>query len=357
MTDSSENWIRVSHLSPCSICNKPDNCSVSRDGLMVWCGRISDGSIRENNGGQFLHRIGDDVQQGRRIHNPVSQPKPKAPRTDLSAMAKAWSRNAAEPRNQLAKQLGIPVEGLVALEVGWNESRQCWSFPEKDSAGNIIGISTRSVDGSKMRLKGGKAGLTYPQLWNNGTGPVFLVEGGSDTASLIGMGLNVVGRPSNLGGVALLTELLAELPEQQDIIIVGERDEKPNGRWPGKEGATKTARKLADALERTVYWSLPPDEAKDSRAWLQQLPKMPPEASAALFLSGLNSIAVNPPPVFVAPIDIGPEITITEWRQQMLMSRLNSLDTPGFYLDSSVTGAGKSSIDFELILRMTRLEP
>lgn len=357
MVNSSDNWIRVSHASACPVCGKPDNCTVSRDGQMVWCGRVSDGSIRENNGGQYLHRIVDDLHQRLPIHFPEPPPRRKVARTDLPAIASAWSRNAELPHKRLAKELGIPIQGLIALDVGWNESSRCWSFPEKDASGKVIGINTRMEDGSKRRLAGGKAGLTYARQWNSGSGPVMLVEGGSDTAALIGIGLNVVGRPSNLGGVALLTELLAELPEQQDIIVIGERDEKPNGRWPGKEGAIKTARQLADGLNRTVYWSLPPDDAKDSRAWFQQLPEMPLEACASLFVSGLNPIDVNPPPVFQGRVDSGPEVTIMEWRHQMLMSRLRSLDTPGFYLDTSVTGSGKSSIDFEVIMRMTRTEP
>ena len=290
MVSSTNNWIRVSpHASPCPVCEKPDNCTVSRDGQMVWCGRISEGSIRENKGGQYLHRIVDDYQQAPRVYVPAPQPKQKRSRTDLPTIASAWSRNAEEPRNRLAKELGIPVMGLIALEVGWNHSDRRWSFPEKDAAGKVIGISTRFEDGSKKRLTGGKAGLTYACQWNNGSGPVFLVEGGSDTATLIGIGHNVVGRPSNLGGVALLTELLADVREGQDIIVIGERDEKPDGRWPGKEGAIKTARQLADGLNRTVYWSLPPDNAKDSRAWLQQLPEMVPDGCASLFVLGAVS--------------------------------------------------------------------
>jgi hypothetical protein len=357
MVNSSDSWIRVSHASPCPVCEKPDNCTVSSDGKMVWCGRISNGSIRENQGGQFLHRLREDDRYVERVQIPIPQPKQKAPRTDLPAIASAWSRNATEPRNRLAKHLGISLAGLTALDVGWNESSRCWSFPEKDASGNIIGVNTRMENGSKMRLAGGKAGLTYSCQWNKGSGPVLLVEGGSDTAALTGIGLNAVGRPSNLGGVALLTELLADVSIQQDIVVIGERDLKPNGHWPGKEGAIKTARKLADALNRTVFWSLPPDNAKDSRAWLQQFPELPPDSAAALYISGLNPIAVNPPPFFVAPIDTAPEMTITEWRQQMLHARLNSLGTPGFYLDSSVTGSGKSSIDFEVILNMSRIDP
>jgi hypothetical protein len=319
---------------------------------MVWCGRISDGSLKENHGGQYLHRLRDNYQHAPRVHVPTPEPKPKTPRTDLPAIASAWSRHAAEARERLAAHLGIPVHGLIALEVGWNESSRCWSFPERDAAGKIIGINTRSMDGSKKRLAGGKAGLTYSQQWNNGNGPVLLVEGGSDTATLIGIGLNVVGRPSNLGGVALLTEILAGLSPQQDIIVIGERDEKPDGRWPGKEGAIKTARRLADSLNRTVLWSLPPDNAKDARDWLQGNLSLDCEIAAELFCSGLATYEMRPPLQIVVPQPETQVVSLTDWRQAMFAARFESLQNPGFYLDTSMTGTGKSSVDVQVIVQV-----
>jgi hypothetical protein len=47
----------------------------------------------------------------------------------------------------------------------------------------VIGIMTRYEDGSKKRLKGSNAGLTYANNWNTGLGPIFLVEGASDVAA------------------------------------------------------------------------------------------------------------------------------------------------------------------------------
>src|SRR5262245_53494927 len=73
-------WSRVSRQHPCPICGKPDNCEVSADGRVVWCGRIPEGSLRQNAGGQFLHRLNDTDQykgQDRRCVHTTPRKKPQ----------------------------------------------------------------------------------------------------------------------------------------------------------------------------------------------------------------------------------------------------------------------------------------
>ena len=62
------------------------------------------------------------------------------------------------------------------------------------------------------------------------------------------IGLSVVGRPSNCGGIALLIDLLSAFPIQRELVVIGERDEKPDGKWPGRDGAISTGTKLRAAL-------------------------------------------------------------------------------------------------------------
>jgi hypothetical protein len=78
----------------------------------------------------------------------------------------------------------------------------CWTFPEVDAAGRVVGILRRYVtprsDGkSKLRAKGGRAGLTVPDGWRERAGPVFVVEGPTDALAMTAAGLSCVGRPSN----------------------------------------------------------------------------------------------------------------------------------------------------------------
>lgn len=347
---SSDSWIRVTREMPCPVCGKPDNCTVSSDGTMVWCGRVSDGSLSQNKGGQYLHRIRDDWRQMPLA--PVHKPRPKPRHTDYSGLASRLAAEGCEGRERLAELLGVKVSALERLGVGWDGWKHYWSFPERDAAGRIIGINERHSDGDKRRRSGSRAGLTYADGWDNGDGPVLLVEGGSDTAALLGIGLNVIGRPSNLGGVSLLAELLNDWPDDREIIVIGERDQKPDGRWPGREGAISTAEGLSEKLDRVVLWSLPPDHAKDSRAWLNSMPLLPDERLRALYVSGLETFVIDPPLLYPCPRIIAPTVVLADWRDAMLQSRIEAMNHPGCYLDGSITGAGKSHVDRTTLMRV-----
>jgi hypothetical protein len=178
--------------------------------------------------------------------------------------------------NALAEEFLVSPEILQKFHVGW---RACtsggkYTFPEMNAAGEVVGISTRAVDGSKRFLRGGQRGLYLPDGWEERDGPVLIVEGVSDTAALTGMGLAGIGRFSCTGGSEYLAELLTEIPVEREIVVIGEIDAKSSGRWPGKDGAIKLADELAERLDRNVRWTLPPDGAKDTRAWLRQHQRM-----------------------------------------------------------------------------------
>jgi putative DNA primase/helicase len=81
------------------------------------------------------------------------------------------------------------------------------------------------------------------------------------------MNLAAVGRPSNRAGVKDLAALLTDVPQDRLIIVVGDRDAKDNGDWPGLDGAKAVAGELTAALGRPVLLALPPDGAKDVRQW------------------------------------------------------------------------------------------
>lgn len=301
-------WVRVSHQHPCPICEKPDNCSVSRDGGAVWCGREANGSIRQNDGGQWLHILREREESSARQRHDYWQkpstpwpspikPKAKPPSKDWGRISKeAFDDMAAKSARQaLATKLGVSVDALCRLGVGWMPSQKCWTVPERDGDGNVIGINRRFDDGRKRRCDGCQIGLTFdPVGWlqsNIECRFVLLVEGASDVGALLSLGLSVVGRPSNTGGVELLSELLRAVPPDRQIVVIGEHDRKPHDSlsetvkrwhkpecagcsacWPGKFGAVTTATRLAERLEREIAWAFPPENAKDARAWLNSQP-------------------------------------------------------------------------------------
>ena len=290
---ASDAWNRVSRQHPCPICEKTDNCTVSDDGGAVWCGRVSEGAQGENQGGQFLHILREERERDwtppavsrRKIPEPIAR--------DFGRLAdEGFSHpDAAGKRTELAGQLGVEPTSLERLRVGWDtpkRSQSCWTIPERDATGKVIGVATRLDIGQKKFVAGGKRGLTYPSDWKNGDGPILLVEGGSDTAALLSLGLSPVGRPSNTGGVELLAALLRDVPDEREVIVVGENDRKvhdelkPAARerhksdcewcsacWPGKYGAIRTAEKLNELLCRKIGWCLAPDDTKDTREWLR----------------------------------------------------------------------------------------
>jgi hypothetical protein len=161
-----------------------------------------------------------------------------------------------ERRAELAAALGLPEASLAAIRLlGFNEEDPfgpCWTFPEVDGNGRVVGINRRRRDSRKKAMDSGHRGLTVPDGWQEREGPVLLVEGPSDVLGATAMGLAAIGRPSNTGGVEHLTALLQGLPADRQVIVVGEWDPKPDGKWPGKDGAVKVAGELTEKLHRPV---------------------------------------------------------------------------------------------------------
>ena len=87
--------------------------------------------------------------------------------------------------------------------------------------------------------------------------PVFVVEGMTDAAAGLDMGVSIVGRPSATGGARLLGELLVG----RHVCIIGENDDTA-----GQAGAETIAGQLVGycASVKIIY---PPAEAKDLRSW------------------------------------------------------------------------------------------
>ena len=61
----------------------------------------------------------------------------------------------------LADDLGVTVESLDRLEIGFYPGKQAWIVPERDHTGRIIGLQQRFMDGKKFMWPGSKRGLVY----------------------------------------------------------------------------------------------------------------------------------------------------------------------------------------------------
>lgn len=367
MTDYSNNpWVRVSKEQPCVVCGKGDWCVVAPDGNAAICMRTESDRLVDCGGAGtgWLHRL-NGRPDARSYEHPGHRRGQKSKPLEWQADVARYAANGAEKRHELARALGVSPDSLELLEVGWDG--EAWTFPERDSAGRVIGIARRFRDGRKAAVSGSKRGLTFVVGWDILAGPVVVVEGGTDTAAGITLGLATIGRPSNTGGVKLLAALLRDVPRYRQIFILGEGDRKahddlkdelrerhnPNCAgcalcWPGRYGAMHIAEQLARKLNRPVAWALPPDGAKDLRAWLQTNGR-----DQQRFLDSLKIRTVEPPPtagpVLVNLADVQPEAVRWLWPGRIPLGKVTLL--------VGDPGLGKSLISLDVAARVSTGHP
>jgi len=224
-------------------------------------------------------------------------------------MMDRWYGSSPEKLTELARLFGVSATSLDALGVGWNGC--CWAIPERSPSGMITDISMRAVDGAKWMVTGGRRGLVYADGFVRvSSHSILIVEGMSDTAAAMTLGLAAIGRPSNCTGGKMLAELLRGW--QGKIIVMGENDRrepKPipgfphraycNGCqrcWPGQYGMMVVAKALRKTLiGRSVLTRFPPKGAKDLRSWANGAIRDPENAvaCAAVGQSLLRQIGVR----------------------------------------------------------------
>jgi hypothetical protein len=172
-------------------------------------------------------------------------------------------RAAVDPvaLGRLAGSLGISAGALGRLGIGWCAESRAWSFPMSGPDDRLLGFRLRASSGCKFAVAGSREGLFIPTGLDT-TRALFVCEGPTDTAALLDLGFEAVGRPSCTGGVAHLMRLVRDrLPPA--VVVVGDSD----GHGRGQEGAQALARHLA-LFCRWVRVVLPPPGIKDARAWL-----------------------------------------------------------------------------------------
>lgn len=89
---------------------------------------------------------------------------PKKQQQDFTKLFKTFRNNAymfPAIIDALAEELGISVDSINKLGVGYYPKYQAWTFAERDAKGNITGISCRCTNGKKLMVPGSKHGLFY----------------------------------------------------------------------------------------------------------------------------------------------------------------------------------------------------
>lgn len=77
----------------------------------------------------------------------------------------------------LSEELGVSVDSINKLGVGYDYIEECWIFAERDECGQIIGLSRRYRDGSKCMVPGSKRGLIYECVQTIEKGRVYRNSG------------------------------------------------------------------------------------------------------------------------------------------------------------------------------------
>ncbi len=278
---------RASKLVRCPICNSDHSCSATDEDIhFCWrthhdvpgwvhlgdtrngFGYFADTGRTGSEGGPALPGAVKPVVSARQS---TRKPARRLSPAELSDLLRQHLAGAAE-RRTMAEVLGVHPDALLRLRTGYvpeaEDEKEHWLFPERDAAGRVVGLLRRYLTGRKKQLQGSRRGLVYDPDAAPGEA-VLIVEGPSDVAAAITMGLTAVGKPNNLGGADHLAELLApHVAAGVPVLVLGENDRKADGQWPGREGAEKTAQALADAWGVPVSWALPPEGVKDLRDWM-----------------------------------------------------------------------------------------
>lgn len=253
-----DGWIRCDRDEPCPICGHMDWCVLAPDRTWACCMREPKGALKEVKNGGFMHRLAADLP--RPALRPRRKPQPAPSIIQWTELAARWRAGPGRVR-ELAAQLGLESGALERL--GLCSESGAAIFPMRRADGVIWGLRIRRPDGRKFCYIGSREGLFFdPALRCRGE-RVFICEGPTDCAALMGLDLKAVGRPSNIGGAQLLREWLY-LYQPSAITIIMDRDENKaaqNQTAKGVDILVEIAAKI-NIMARIIW---PPPGIKDVR--------------------------------------------------------------------------------------------
>ena len=217
-------WLRFKKGLPCPVCRRERWCGYADDDpSTVICMR--EPSDRPTANGGWLHKQDDFAKhpsQFAKFRNLESLPKPEPPRADFTSMWRRWlERTDHYHVDGFAMSLGVDTDALKALGCAWTGTE--WAFPMRDEAGRCIGIRLRDEWGRKWAVRGSKSGLFIPE----GQTPaecLYVVEGPTDAAAALTLGLSVAGRASCAGGEEMLAAYVRRAGARR-VLIVADADE------------------------------------------------------------------------------------------------------------------------------------
>lgn len=221
MPGSNGKWRRHNRDKPCPICEKTDRCTYTKDGAhRCFRAEAAAGWVRvktcTDGTGVFVTAAEaakrEEARQAKASkRSKRSKSDGKRSSIDWAAQSARFTRAITDARlTDLAVILGVTNESLRRLECGWASQEDlrrigasgqgweqdypdgAWTFPEKDAAGAVIGLSLRTRDGRKGSPKGANRGLIIPKGFDPKMAVVPIVEGASDVAAFLSTGIMAV---------------------------------------------------------------------------------------------------------------------------------------------------------------------
>ena len=253
-------WLKVNKANPCKICGKPDYCLQSKRSAACVCMRpqFCTDLSKPKLGGYLQWPAGVPKELAdRRVEN-------KPPEVTVNwrvPIARAIGRTTESAVAGLAETLGVSVGALRLLSVGYHGQEQgrdpLWGFPMYNGLHRPIGIRLREqYTGKKWAVTNSKNGVFAPTVLP--PGPVVFVEGPTDTAACLTVGLASVGFASALCGL----EHCPNYAKGRGAIVIADNDAV------GAVGAGRLLELLTKANIPTRRISAAP--FKDARQWLRE---------------------------------------------------------------------------------------
>jgi hypothetical protein len=258
----------VTRSAPCCICGKPSWCSRSEEHDMHSCMRSTDAPggyryIKETRVGGHLFAGPASEPPRRRAERDLPPlapppPSPAPPRPSFIDWEKVQRRlydSVTMPiREAIEEQVRIPHGFLAALGMGWSAPHHAYSWPMRDERMQVTGIHLRTPDAKKFAIKGSKQGIYA--VGRPRTDMVLLCEGVTDTAAMLSLGYEAIGRPSCRGA----EDICAALCAGRHAVVVADAD------GPGRAGAQILAMRCKAACRSVRI--IEPIAVKDARAWV-----------------------------------------------------------------------------------------
>lgn len=249
-------WVRVSKQRPCPICDRPDWCTVSADCGLCLCMRVESGRRSKNRMGGWLHLLRDKPTSMMIFRTPVAEVKPRM-NLNFEAMWQSGRQKTAKRLiTELGKMLDVEPVALDMIGAAWSPVHRAWGFPMRAPDGKIRGLRLRAENGDKWAVRGSRVGLFIPsRTFTDKT--LYVVEGPTDLAAALTIGLNAIARPSCMGCEDDVVEYI-KLKKYNRCVVISDND------TPGIRGAQR----LIDSLPVMSCMLVPP--AKDLREFVRR---------------------------------------------------------------------------------------